>query len=328
MPKNERQAAARKFLKEAENARADWTSSLVELIATLPPEESLPGLRVQWDNFALRDAIVTQLAKHPQADDRGRFVAPLNSVQPAIVERSAAALGKIGGAGSAKEVAAALRVLRQYCAARQFGGARRELAGLLKEWTGQTIEIKESGKADVLAAYKPWFDWFEKAHPQEAKALAASSAADAASWRQRLVKVDWPAGNADRGRQVFERRTCHQCHTGNSKLGPDLAGAAGRFSRDDLFTAIVDPNKDVSPLYQTTQMITESGKVYHGLVVYASPDGTLLQTGPNTTVRIADDTIIESRKSRQSIMPTGLLNEVSDEELADLFAYLKTLRAP
>lgn len=79
-------------------------------------------------------------------------------------------------------------------------------------------------------------------------------------------------------------------------------------------------------MYYTTQLVTQSGKVYRGMMVYQSPDGTLLQTGPNTTIRITGDQIAEAAKSRQSLMPTGLLDTAKDRELADLYAYLHALR--
>ena len=41
-----------------------------------------------------------------------------------------------------------------------------------------------------------------------------------------------------------------------------LQGVAGRFSRDDLFTAILQPSKDISPRYRTTLIATPEGKAY------------------------------------------------------------------
>ena len=104
-----------------------------------------------------------------------------------------------------------------------------------------------------------------------------------------------------------------------------MAGAAGRFTRDDLFAAIVEPSRNVAPLYRTTLMTTRSGKTHLGLVVYESPDGTLLQTSPDNTVRITGDDLLLRQSSQQSLMPTGLLNELSDRDLADLYAYLRSL---
>jgi len=96
-------------------------------------------------------------------------------------------------------------------------------------------------------------------------------------------------------------------------------------SRDDLFTAIIDPNLEVSPAFRTTLVATSSGQVYHGLIVYESPEGTLVQTGPDTTVRVTDVEQSSLRPSSLSLMPTGLLDTLSDQELSDLYAHLKTL---
>ncbi|MCH8924003.1 MAG: c-type cytochrome, partial [Planctomycetes bacterium] len=148
---------------------------------------------------------------------------------------------------------------------------------------------------------------------------------DAESWRRRLSAVDWKTGDAARGRAVFERRACHRCHQVSGHLGPELTGAVKRMSRDDLFTAIVAPNLEVSPAYFTTAIATDSGGVYHGLIVYESPESTLLQTGPDTTVRITDTETTSVHTSAQSLMPTGLLDMLSDQDLGDLYAYLKSL---
>ena len=87
------------------------------------------------------------------------------------------------------------------------------------------------------------------------------------------------------------------CHSGSQALGPDLAGVAGRFSRADLFTAMVQPSKDVPARYRTTLVVTREDKLYQGLIVYEAVDSVLLQTGPATTVRIADTQVSEKRVS-------------------------------
>ncbi len=124
---------------------------------------------------------------------------------------------------------------------------------------------------------------------------------------------------------MFERQACHRCHTGASKLGPDLAGAAARFSRRDLFEAILDPSKDIAPPYRTTSITTRDGQTYIGIIVYESPDATMLQTGPDVVVRLSGVDSQSMRPSRQSLMPNGLLNEASDQDLADLLVFLKSL---
>jgi putative heme-binding domain-containing protein len=303
-----------------------WTDELVALASSLSPEESLPALRLAWEDFARRDAIIEVLAKSPQPGDRPLLVESLAAVQATTVERAARALSALGEQADEKDIFAALAALKQACLAPDGRSTRLALAGLLSAWTGQAIEIDEPESADLPSAYKPWFDWFASAYPDSAARLASFGEATAAQWHDRLAKIDWETGDAMRGRLVFERKACQKCHAGNSPLGPDLAGAAGRLSREDLLAAIVDPNKDVSPLYQTTQVVTGSGRTITGLVVYESPESTLVQTTADETVRIAGDEILAMRKSRVSLMPAGLLNDVTDQELADLFAHLKTIR--
>ncbi len=65
--------------------------------------------------------------------------------------------------------------------------------------------------------------------------------------------------------------------------------------------------------------------MYHGLIVYESPEVTLLQTAPDVTVRVNNTDHSAARPSNQSLMPTGLLDTLSDQDLSDLYAYLRTL---
>ena len=104
-----------------------------------------------------------------------------------------------------------------------------------------------------------------------------------------------------------------------------MTGVTGRWSHEDLLREIADPNRNVAPQFHTMQLVTRDGKVYQGVLVYDSPEGTLIQTAADTTLRIAGEEIVSTAKTTQSLMPTGLLNGLADGELADLVAYLKTL---
>ena len=125
---------------------------------------------------------------------------------------------------------------------------------------------------------------------------------------------------------MLAKRGCVQWHQGRRALGPDLAGSAGRFSRADLFTAIVLPNRDVSPRYQTPVVQTDDGRVYNGLIVYQSVDGLTLRTGTNRTIRLEREEIEYQARRPASLMSSGLLKGLDDGGYADLYAYLKTLR--
>jgi putative membrane-bound dehydrogenase-like protein len=332
LPREAQPAAARKLIAALEQSEGElrWSEELVRLAATLDDAEAFAPLRRAWDDFAVRDAIAAVLARAPAAEDRPRFLQALSSVQADTVERAAKALVSLGGDAADDDWLAALAALKQASYTPEHRALRQTLAALLAAWSGQTIEIDDPGKAegktDIAAAYQPWFDWFSASHPALAARLRSLGTVDASAWQERLAKLDPAAGDIARGQLVFDRKACQKCHAGNSPLGPDLAGAAGRLSTADLLTAIVDPGKDVSPLYQTTQVVTGSGRVVTGLIVYESPDSTLVQTGPDNTVRVAGDAIVAMRKSRVSLMPAGLLNDATDQELADLLAYLKTIK--
>ena len=146
------------------------------------------------------------------------------------------------------------------------------------------------------------------------------------AWDKRLARVAWDKGDATRGLAVFTKASCASCHSGAAALGPDLRGAAGRFSRADLFTAILRPSKDVPPRYRVTQLTTVEGNVYQGIIVYEAVGSVLLQTGPATTVRIANRQIASQRLLALSLMPAGLLDRLGDADLADLDAYLRSLK--
>jgi putative heme-binding domain-containing protein len=193
---------------------------------------------------------------------------------------------------------------------------RANIARYLQQKTGQ-----EKLGADKQA----WTDWFTKTYPALAEKLGGADGVDVAGWNKRLAKVDWSAGDVERGRLIFTKANCAACHSGAQALGPDLHGVASRFSRDDLFTAILQPSKDISPRYRTTLIATTDGKVYQGLIVYEAVDGVILQTGAATTVRLAGNQIASRRFTATSLMPAGLLDKSTDREITDLYAYLKSL---
>ncbi|MFW6124757.1 MAG: c-type cytochrome, partial [Pirellulales bacterium] len=185
---------------------------------------------------------------------------------------------------------------------------------------------RTSGRRDLGDDPRAWTDWLVAAYPQAAARLGGGDGVDLDAWRRRLAAVDWSAGDAGRGAELYERIACAGCHSAARALGPDLRGVAARFSRDDLFTAIVAPSRDVSPRYQTTLIATGDGKLYQGMIVYEAVDGLLLQTGLDETVRIGGEQVAARRVTQASLMPAGLLDSLSDREIADLYAYLKELR--
>ncbi len=320
-----RPAATRKLWRATVGRGEEPTSELIALAVHLPAEEARRLVERQWEHAGLRDAVVLVLAESPHPADRAKFVEALASPQSGVVAAAAEALMYLGMDATPTEIAAALRAYKQACALPAHAQPRPSLVRLLEFWTEGSADVEEG--PDPAKAYVGWFEMFAEYYPHESAKLAATSGADEAAWRGRLAKVEWEAGSAARGREVFVARACQRCHEAAGHLGPELKGAVARMSRDDLFRAILDPNLDVSPTYHTTTIVTAAGQVYNGVIVYESPESTLLQTGPDTTVRLTNTEASSARKSLRSLMPSGLLDPLSDQQLSDLYAYLKTLAA-
>jgi putative heme-binding domain-containing protein len=314
-PGFDRRRAAERFLARSRQDEAfSWTPALVDLLGSLPEEQALPVLRQLWGKAGLEEAILPLLCRHPQPDDRGKFLDGLGSPQPATIRHCLDALEKLPRQNDPALVLALVQCLRGLPDGREGGPLRARVAGFLRKVTGQE-KLGEDRRA--------WSEWLGRTYPNLAARLGNADGIDLAGWDRRLAQLDWSAGDPDRGQTVFVKATCAGCHSGAQALGPDLRGVAGRFSRADLLTAILQPSKDISPRYRTTLVATENGKVYQGLVVYEAVDSLLLQTGPAETVRIPVDQIATRRFTPTSIMPAGLLDKLSDLEIADLYAYLK-----
>ena len=154
--------------------------------------------------------------------------------------------------------------------------------------------------------------------------LNATDGFDLAAWKKREPGIPWNEGDATRGRAVFVKATCAACHDGGGAIGPSLAGVSKRFGRDDLLTAILQPSRDVANRYRPTRIATKDEKVHIGMIVYEAISGVILQTSPDAVVRI-DGGQIESQKTLDlSLMPAGLIEKLTDREIADLIAYLRS----
>jgi putative heme-binding domain-containing protein len=153
-----------------------------------------------------------------------------------------------------------------------------------------------------------------------------SKQADIAAWRRRLTEETLARANLANGRAVFER-TCASCHTlygSGGNLGPDLTGS-NRANLDYILTEILDPSEVMQDAYQLVTLTTRDGRTLAGNVSAEDDQQvTLRMVGQDTTVAKAE---IQSReKSALSLMPEGLLKTLSNDEVRDLIAYLRTTK--
>jgi putative membrane-bound dehydrogenase-like protein len=312
---------ARRFLDAVrKDAGFAWSEPLIGLLSQLPREEFHPALRAQWSNFGMRDSILIHLAAAPDPQDREKFLAGVESANAQAARLSLEALERLPRDESERNLVPLLRLLRRLTLEPKQEAQRKQVAGLIARQSGKTFEVIEAG-AEPLAlkkAYQPVFEAFGSLKGE----LEAGGAVDVAA----LIKpVPWDQGDAARGLEIFRTRGCQTCHAVQGALGPNLAGAASRFSREDLFEAIANPSKDIAPLYRTTLFQMKDGNVHTGIVAFESADGYIVQTGATTTVRINTPDIAATRPGTLSLMPNGLVDGLKPGDLADLYAYLRAL---
>jgi putative heme-binding domain-containing protein len=105
--------------------------------------------------------------------------------------------------------------------------------------------------------------------------------------------------------------------------GPDLSTVAARFRRGDLLDAIMYPSKVVSDQYIGVEATTKDGAKFLGILAGENDTTLTMITAYGDRVEIAKDNIAEQKPATASIMPEGLLNTLSQDELVCLVQYLE-----
>jgi putative heme-binding domain-containing protein len=136
------------------------------------------------------------------------------------------------------------------------------------------------------------------------------------------------AGDADNGWRVFQASRCSECHAvrgRGSRVGPELTGLGQTQSREQVLQSILEPSRDVGPLYSAWQILTVDGRTLTGIKLngggvggqyrYLAADGTEFSLG--------FDEIETQRPAAVSLMPTGLYRPMRVRDLRDLLEFLE-----
>ena len=168
---------------------------------------------------------------------------------------------------------------------------------------------------------------------KEAEGLYARLNVDAAKQKVRLEQLiaTLSAGDIRRGQLVFhsEKAACYSCHAigyRGGNVGPDLTKIGSVRAERDLLEAIVYPSASFVRSFEPIAVATNDGKVYNGLLRGETADDLLLATGVNQEAKVARRDIEEIRPSTVSVMPGGLDQQLTPQELADLVAFLRACR--
>ena len=139
--------------------------------------------------------------------------------------------------------------------------------------------------------------------------------------------------NFAKGKEAFEAAQCALCHRYGDQGGavaPDLTAVSTRFKRQDILESITEPSKVVSEQYTNTILKLADGNVVAGRIMEETADKVVVAPNPfdHGTTSVKKSDIKDRELSKFSIMPAGLLNTFSEEEILDLLAYLESMGDP
>ena len=135
--------------------------------------------------------------------------------------------------------------------------------------------------------------------------------------------------NFNSGREALASAQCLTCHrfvNEGGATGPDLTGAGNRFGPTDLLEAILLPNKVISDQYENTEVSTADKDFFVGRIEAEDEQKLVLRTHPLSpeTVTILKKNIVKREPSKTSMMPEGMIDNLKQEEVLDLLAYIRS----
>ncbi len=138
-------------------------------------------------------------------------------------------------------------------------------------------------------------------------------------------------GDIAKGRAVFERTeaSCIICHRVNDKgvdFAPALSEIGSKFAKDALYDSILNPNAGLSVGFETTQLAMKDGSAGLGIVRSETADDLVLALPGGATTKFAKNAIVKRDKLTTSMMPSGLNQALSQDDLVNLVEYLASLK--
>jgi putative heme-binding domain-containing protein len=152
--------------------------------------------------------------------------------------------------------------------------------------------------------------------------------------RQRRQLTDFVpllnGGDFVRGEKIFYDKgqcvTCHRIWENGGRVGPDLSRVGAIRSGHDILESLLIPSATIAQGYETLNVTTTDGETYTGIRVGSSEDPLHLRLASGTDMVLHQNQIKSVDHSKVSLMPEGLLNQLSREEVRDLLAFLQHLK--
>jgi putative heme-binding domain-containing protein len=134
-------------------------------------------------------------------------------------------------------------------------------------------------------------------------------------------------GDPARGKEIFKKEcsACHRLEGVGEQIGEDLAAVRDR-GLDAVLLNILDPNREVKPQFLSYSLVTDAGRSITGLITAETATSITLRRLDGTTETVLRVNIEELRSTGLSFMPEGLEKQIDVPGMADLLAYLNSIR--
>jgi putative heme-binding domain-containing protein len=120
--------------------------------------------------------------------------------------------------------------------------------------------------------------------------------------------------------------TCHKVGAKGVDFGPGLGAIGAKLPKEALYDAIINPNAGISMGFETSEVRLRSGGLAMGIVRSETQDEVVLVLPGGALQKVPRTDVQQIKKLPVSMMPSGLNQALTQQDLVDLVEYLATLR--
>lgn len=153
----------------------------------------------------------------------------------------------------------------------------------------------------------------------------ASTAEMQAQFERALAAINAGGGDPYIGKPLYLQSCgkCHQLHDQGGQIGPNLTA----FKRDDsrtMLLSVINPSAEIREGFENLLAVLDDGRIVQGFLVEQDPQVVVLRNTDGQTIAVERAEIDELVPQKKSLMPEGLLKDLTEDQIRHLFAYLRS----
>ncbi len=143
-----------------------------------------------------------------------------------------------------------------------------------------------------------------------------------------IIELTKIKGDKAKGIEVYKNycATCHQVNGNGTDYGPGLSQIGAKLSKELIFSSIIHPDLGISFGYEGWIITIKDGSQFQGIIISKTETDIILKQMGGNTQNIKTSNIKSKVQLDNSVMPAGLQEQMSTQELVDLVEYLKSLK--